>query len=221
MVFRALKNILISCLGTLCGLWLPLAWSTIFSTDVTLPKGPVTPAVTPAKILLMDTGYIDTPPLNVPGFAGSAFYTNKACPPNFTPYVTIETTKIPNLANTSYLGGFGVCVQSLLFSIPSYQNGTAPIPPPIASIPASYQVYYLSNKQYGQIGATAVNGGSGISSSDIYDATQARGLNWTLYCYPSNVPPPFSSSWTGFADPRGSFYIYIGGNNCTTGSAPF
>ncbi len=153
----------------------------------------------PARILLIEGGYIGMP--SVANNTNQNFSTTKKCPPNFTPFITMEIGKIMyTRVGRDYLSAYSACIYSLTPTATNYS--------------VAYRVIHF----WGEVAASS-NNNTFISRSSatftLFDtqamfSTQNYGgftgdhqsvaaLSWRLYCYPPNLTTP-RNQLAGVAD---------------------
>lgn len=211
MRLRPLATLVIS-LGNMCA-------TLTFATDSTDSKLPITTA--PNAIVVMDKGWIPWPQSSTQQV--QHLRTNTMCPTNFTPYIDLTFEKIRHTfdsgaASQGFMRAFGICVSKIdaypdfnLYYVAFYiQKNYSDV------LGAdSYAYDYKNNTQPLYAGTSS---GAAFLSAPIgykrpntpdnhtYDAI--GGMNWTLYCYPKTLTPPYDQV-SGSSDP------------CDVGNPPF
>ncbi len=156
---------------------------------------------TSASVVLVDSGFFFAADTTT---SSHIFVTNYACPATFTPYMTLDFSRIDSLSPnlplaTTIAVAFGACVQSL------------------ASFSNKYVVTYLTTHQYYYMYHNLFSGFSLSSNAGAYSPTtplpnfmefipsdydlvnyqSPRYIHWHLYCYPPSITPPRNQTTTG------------------------
>lgn len=152
---------------------------------------------TSASVILIDSGYFyqSTSP---------SFVTNYACPATFTPYMTLDFSRIESLTpnrtyGTTIAVAFGACVQTLVPFSNKY----------VVTYLTKYQYYfmyhnlfsgfYVSTDPYFYVPSQVLPNFMEINPSnyDLMSDDSPRYIFWHLYCYPPSITPPINQTTTG------------------------
>lgn len=159
----------------------------------------------PAKILLVDGGYIGRPPSDA---KVQVFTTRKKCPANFTPFVTMDVGKVMyTTIGRDYLSAFTGCANNIVIN-PNFYTVNYYIFHNWAQVAAADNASpqtWVSNTNLSLTLGSAVKMFYTQNYGGYYgNYNSVAALSWRLYCYPPGMDTPLHQIETGllYLDPK-------------------